>query len=154
MSWKNYFIVSALLIFTYSCGISHTKDSIDHSELNIDLFTSIPEKIDGCSCLFSSTKELYENNEYIFASNYDSLGFISINKEMTILKLVSSGRDQFSFGDYDHIDIFKNENYIVTVEMKYKESSGEETWIDTGAITVENNKGEKITTSFYGECGC
>lgn len=156
-SRMKYYFVSAFFVFAVSCGIQKPEGNSKHNsneEIGISPLSTFPEEIDGCSCAFSASKEQYEKNIYIFASNYDSLGFMTLNNERQILRLRDSGRDEFSFGDYDHTDIFENENYIVTVDMKYKESSGDETWINTGTITVENKNGDKKSTKLFGECGC
>lgn len=132
------------------------EDSMNNEPIQDNTLTTsgnMPEDIDGCSCYFSETEELFESNLYFFASDYDSSGFIWIDNEWVKLKLQSSGRQPDTFGDYDHVDIYVNEFYKVTADIRYKNSSGDETWINTGTITIETD-GDKTVKEFVGECGC
>jgi uncharacterized protein YgiB involved in biofilm formation len=74
--------------------------------------------------------------------------------QLTKLNLVSTTRQPNTFGDYDHIDIYRSKLFKVTVNIKYKNSSGDETWRNGGTITVETNEGKKVTKKFVGKCGC
>jgi hypothetical protein len=122
--------------------------------LSLDHFKKVPEDIEGCSCYFSETEGKFKSNEYLFAANFDSVAYISLGKKLLKLKLLSTGRNPNTFGDKDHVDIYRNNNYKITVDIKYKKSTGEETWWNIGTITVEALDGRKIVKSFVGECGC
>ena len=130
------------------------KESSTIADLSISDFKGIPEDIEGCSCYFSETDQKFKNGEYVFAANFDSIGFISINNKLIKLKLTSTGREPNTFGDNDHKDIYNSELYKVTLDIKYKSSNGEETWWNDGTITVESKEGQKVTKKFVGECGC
>lgn len=121
---------------------------------SIDTFKDFPAEIDGCSCYFSPNQQSFRKQEYLYVASFDSIAFISINKKMIKLKLISTTRELETFGDADHVDIFFNDNFKVTVDTKYKKSTGEETWFNTGTITIETKDGRKATKIFYGECGC
>lgn len=124
------------------------------TELSLDDFKGIPDEIDGCSCYFSETDQKFKDEEYLFAAGFDSTGFVSVNKKLVKLKLVSTEREPNTFGDHDHIDVYNSELYKVIVDIKYKKSSGDEVWWNDGTVTIESNHGEKITKKFVGECGC
>lgn len=124
------------------------------SKLLLNDFKGIPDEIDGCSCYFSETKNKFKNGEYLFATGFDSIGFVSVANKRVKLKLVSSERKPTDFGDYDHLDIYHSELYEVTVDIKYKDSNGDETWWNEGIVTIESKDGYKISKKFVGECGC
>ncbi len=132
---------------------NHQKEVVEFTPLELDNF-GFPEDIEGCSCYFSKNKKMFENNEYFFVANYDSLAHIMVNKKLINLKLELSTREPNSFGDYDHKEIYKNDIYTVTVNIVYKESSGYETWLNEGTIIVDTKDGQHLKHSIFGECGC
>lgn len=123
-------------------------------KLSLDNFKDIPDELDGCACYFSETDRKFKNKEYLFAADFDSIGFVSVDNKLVKLKLVSTGREPNTFGDNDHIDIYNSKLYKVTVDIKYKNSNGDETWWNDGTITIESKDGQKMTKKFVGECGC
>ena len=70
------------------------------------------------------------------------------------MKLISTGRERNSFGDYDHVDVYKTDNYDVILDVKYLKHEGDEGWLNTGTITVESKDGLKEIIKFVGGCGC
>ena len=121
---------------------------------SIDTFKKFPDEIDGCSCYFSPTQESFQQRQYFYVANFDSAAFVSIDKKLITLKLTSTTREPNSFGDYDRVDMYTSKDYKVVVDIKFKKQSGDETWFNTGTITIEDKKGRKISRTFYGECGC
>jgi len=154
---SNYKLFTIIgLFFLFSCN-GQSKKSVENTstfKLSLDDFKGIPDEVNGCACYFSETENKFKKEEYLFAAGFDSIGFVSVNNKIIKLKLVSTGRAPDTFGDIDHIDIYKTDNYKVTVDIKYKNSNGEETWWNDGTITIENKDGEKLTKKFVGECGC
>ncbi len=130
-------------------GIDTTKMS-----LKISSFKKVPAEIEGCGCYFSADKEKYKQKQYLFAATYDSVAYIMVDQKLIRLKMLSTTRKPDTFGDYDHIEIYSSENYKVTVDIKYKKESGDETWTNTGTITIESKQGQKEVKKFFGECGC
>jgi len=124
------------------------------SKILLDHFKGIPKGIDGCACYFSASDQKFKNKEYLFAAGFDSTGFVSVNNKLVKLKLVSTEKKPDSFGNYDHIDIYNSDSYKITVDIKYKKSSGDETWWNEGTVTIETKDGEKFVKTFVGECGC
>lgn len=172
-------IILATVLFLFSCNLNKEKTNspintptVDNKQqsigditqetetssttlnLSLDDFKGIPEEIDGCSCYFSETDQKFENQEYLFVANFDSTGFVSVDKKLVKLKLISTEREPNTFGEDDHIDIYNSEHYNVTVDIKYKKSSGDETWWNDGTVTIESKDGQKLTKNFVGECGC
>lgn len=131
-----------------------TQKPLDTSQLSLDNFKGIPDEVLGCACYFSETDQKFKKNEYLFAASFDSVGYVFVENRPVKLKLVSTGREPNSFGDDDHIDIYQSEHYIVTVDIKYIKSNGDETWWNNGMITIESKDGQKLSKKFVGECGC
>ena len=127
---------------------------VDTARKGLEHFKGLPPTIEGCSCYFSATEDRYRQQEYLFAAGFDSTAFISVEGGMVKLRLVSTTRKAGTFGDYDHTDVYRSDRYTVTVAMEYKGTSGDETWKNSGTITVEETGGHKTVERFVGECGC
>lgn len=132
---------------------NNQEESVEMKPLELENF-GFPDDIQGCSCYFSKSKKMFENDEYFFVANYDSLAHIKVDEKMIDLKLEMSTREPNSFGDYDHKEIYTNDIYTVTVNIVYKKSSGYETWLNEGTIIVETKDGQHYKHSIFGECGC
>ena len=126
---------------------------VEMKSLELNNF-GFPEDIQGCSCYFSKSNKLFEENEYFFVADYDSLAHIMVNNKLIDLKLKMSNREPNSFGDYDRKEIYTNDIYTVTLKIVYKESSGYETWLNEGTIKVSTKDGQHYEHSIFGECGC
>lgn len=126
----------------------------DSQPITIQPFSKFPSEIDGCSCYFSLNEKAFNQKEYIIVTNLDSLAFMTINNQLTKLKLIKSSAEPHAFTDFDHIEVFGNKDYNVTIDIKYKKSTDLEVWIDEGTITITRKDGQKLVTKFYGECGC
>jgi hypothetical protein len=122
--------------------------------ITVQNFSKYPDDIDGCSCYFSSNEKAFNQKQYIIATNLDSLAFMTINNQKTKLKLTSSGAEPNTFTNFNHVEVFGNKDYKVTIDIKYKKSTDSEVWIDEGTITITRKDGQKLLTKFYGECGC
>lgn len=151
---KGFIFVSGLLFLIVCGGPMNEKDVTAAHPFSLNSFNNIPPEIDGCSCYFSDTEEKFKQREYIFAAEFDSAGFISIDNKLVKLNLVSTTRKQGEFGNYDHTDVYGTDQYKVTIDIKYKKTTGEETWWNKGTITIENKDGQKIINKCVGECGC
>jgi hypothetical protein len=133
------------------------KKIIEHlrePKISLDNFTEIPKEIEGCSCFYSESEEKNLKNEYLFVAGFDSTAFISIDNKLLKLKLVSTGREPHTFGDYDHTDIYTTNNYDIKLDIKYLKQEGDEGWLNTGTITIQSKDGLKETIKFFGGCGC
>jgi hypothetical protein len=136
------------------------REESPRSKIILDSFTDIPDEIQGCSCFYSESEEQNLMDEYFFVAGFDSTAFISIDNKLLKLKLVSTGRERHSFGDYDHTDVYKTDNYLITLDIKYlrregnEEDEEDEGWWNNGTITIQRKDGLKETIKFFGGCGC
>lgn len=145
-------------------SLSITKERIAPAvkpKRTLDNFTDVPEEIEGCACYYAESEERYRQSEYLFVAGFDSVAFISINDKKLKLKLVSTGREPHSLGDYDHVDIYRADGYDVTVDIKHVEEEGDsvsqeedESWYTNGTITIQSESGKKDEIRFFGSCGC
>ncbi len=113
-----------------------------------------PDEIGGCTCYFSRSKQLFDQQRYAFASSMDSIAILSINNHPEKLRLVRTSRVPDTFINYDYKEWYKNENYRVTVTTITDTISGDETWSNHGTVRIESKDGQTIEESFFGECGC
>jgi hypothetical protein len=126
----------------------------------LDNFTDVPEEIEGCSCYYSESEQMYRQSEYLFVAGFDSTAFVSIDNSKLRLKLVSTEREPLSFGDYDHVDVYTTDGYEITLDIKYLEeetdstTEEDESWSTSGTITIQSEGGLKETIKFFGSCGC
>jgi hypothetical protein len=183
-SWKSferneetYLIVFAVVAISFSSCRPDTTNresaSIDSLSISkkattganrkriLDNFTDVPEEIEGCACYYSESEGKYGAAEYFFVAGFDSVAFMSINNTKLKLKLVSTGREPLSFGDYDYIDVYRTEGYDVTLDIKYVEEERDsvsqeedESWYTNGTITIQSGDGKREEIIFFGSCGC
>ena len=135
---------------------SKLKPKITQTGINLTVLKEIPKEIDGCSCIFSETENKFKAQEYLIATNLDSIAYISINHNIIKLKLIEKKIDSNSKDDDNLIEIFANEKYKATIEVKKDKTKkvGDEVWWNIGSIKIENKNGESQTKKFVGECGC
>lgn len=151
------FLFSAIIcLLLSSCWhMNEPKEKkLEAQPITIQPFSQFPSEIDGCSCYFSYTEKAFKQRQYIIVTNLDSLAFMTIDNQQTKLKLISSGAEPNTFTNFNHVEVFGNKNYKVTIDIKYKKSIDSEVWIDEGTITITRKDGQKLLTKFYGECGC
>lgn len=148
-------VIICLLLFSSCWYMNEPKvDKPEVQPLTIQSFSQFPSEIDGCSCYFSSNEKAFNQKQYIIVTNLDSLAFMTINNIQTKLKLIKSSAEANTFTDFNHVEVFGNKEYKVTIDIKYKKSTDSEVWIDEGTITITRKDGQKLVTKFYGECGC
>jgi hypothetical protein len=152
---KHLFLLLIILIFS-ACKNEKAENNLNNSNFTLNSFKKLPKEIDGCSCVFSKNEKEYQQNEFIFASNFDSIGFVSINNEIIKLKLKSRIYKPNTTENEDYTCIYEVGNYKITVEIKADKTKkyADESWWNKGLITIENKKGEKTTQKFIGESGC
>lgn len=152
-----FFLVLGIFIFS-ACKNEKTESNtkINDTKLTLNSFKKLPKEIDGCSCIFSKNEKDYEKNEFIFASNFDSIAFVSVNNKIIKLKLTSRFYKPNTVENEDYTCKYSTEEYKITIEIEADETKkyADESWWNKGLITIENKKGEKITQKFIGESGC
>ncbi|MDN3676332.1 hypothetical protein QWY90_03290 [Flavobacterium paronense] len=144
------FIIIGILFFTFSSCKN------EKTEFSINSFRKLPKEIEGCTCIFSKTEKDYEQKEYVFASNFDSIAFVSINNKIIKLKLKSRVCKPNTVENEDYTCKYETEEYKVTIEIKADKTKkdADESWWNKGVISIENKNGEKVTQEFIGESGC
>ena len=149
MSHMKYIITGILFFAFSSCKKEKT-------ELTINSFKKLPKEIEGCTCIFSKTEKDYELKEYVFASNFDSIAFVSINNTIIKLKLKNKVYKPNTVENEDYTCKYETEEYKVTIEIKAdtNKPDSDETWWNKGLLIIENKDGRKITQEFVGESGC
>ena len=139
-----------------SVEIDYSKSKKIETELNITDLGDIAMEIDGCSCFFSETETKYKSEIYLIATNLDSIAYISLNEKSMKLYLVERKFDKYSKNDENYTEIFANEKFKATLEVKIDNTKkrGDEVWWNTGSIKVEDENGKIQIKKFIGECGC
>ncbi|MDO5510668.1 MAG: hypothetical protein Q4F57_08225 [Weeksellaceae bacterium] len=120
------------------------------SNLQLDIMTEFPEKIDGCSCYYSKDSLQFAKGEYIYFHNMDSLSIISINGQLEEFQRASSHKTDSTHSTHR----YKSGVYSMQVDEGFHRQSGYEVWLMTGVISLEDTLGNHHLESFYGECGC
>jgi len=152
------FLTAVTLTFLFACGQRNSDKSAtqttsikpDELTLSIDTFSTFPPEIDGCSCYFSNDSTEFKKGEYIYMNDYAQTSFLKINGVLTKFT-------QTDFKEVDSLNVkakYKSDHYEMTIESKDGIQNGDETWLKTGTIKLTNKKGETVTKTFYGECGC
>jgi hypothetical protein len=119
------------------------KDTID---FELQTFGDIPSEIDGCGCYFFLSKKEEADKKYLFANDFASVAFVSINGKIKKFNLAEhkEGSD---------IYLYHSDKFVLKIEISKRTSKGEETSIVEGVLTL--SVGDKvIRKNFVGSCGC
>lgn len=105
---------------------------------------------------FQKNEKEYAENNFVFASNFDSIAFVSINNKIVKLKLTSRTYTPNTVENEDYTCEYEAKDYKVTIKIKADKTKkdAEESWWNKGFILTENKNGEKIKQDFIGESGC
>ena len=157
--YKIKYLVFSLCILIFSaCKNEKTGniEKVNDTEFTLNSFKKLPKEIDGCSCIFSKNEKEYAENNFVFASNFDSIAFVSINNKIVKLKLKSRTYKPNTVENEDYTCKYETKEYKVTIEIKADKTKkdAEESWWNKGLISIENKNGEKIAQDFIGESGC
>lgn len=127
------------------------KDSVDkpNEQIIIDTFTKFPPEIDGCACSFSNNNVEFQKKKYVFVNDYGDVAFVSINGVMTQFE----HKKQEILSSKHSIDIYANDNYEITIDIKQIGQKGE-TWQQKGILKIKSMTGKEVIKNIYGECGC
>lgn len=141
-----------------SVDIEHfkLKDKVLETEIKLTSLKEIPKEIDGCACVYSETEKKFKAEEYLIATNIDSIAFISINGKITKLKLVERKTQPNPNDNKDYIDTFESGKFKVTIKVRADKTKKEEyeSWWSIGTIKIEDENGKSQTKEIIGECGC
>jgi len=120
------------------------------TSLRFETFTQFPKDIYGCSCYFSKDSSDFKKKKYIFLDNFEDIAYVKFKSKM--VRLTRTKTEEFS--DFSIKTGYTNKEFDLVIKIYEGNSSGEETWMNFGEITLTTKSGERITTKFYGECGC
>lgn len=153
-----YLVFSICILMFSACKNENTENitKVNGTKFTLNSFKKLPKEIDGCSCIFSKTEKEYEQNDYVFTSNFDSIAYVSINNKILKLKLTSRIYKPNAVENEDYTCKYETEEYKVTIEIEADKTKkyADESWWNKGLITIENKKGEKLSQKFIGESGC
>jgi hypothetical protein len=111
----------------------------------LNRFTILPKEIDGCTCYFYLSKKDEEEKKYIFAEDFATPGYASINGKMEKFDLVSFKNNTFY--------IYSNHIYTLRIDFKKKVDTGSEAFNVEGLLTLTHNNiviVQKHVIGFYG----
>jgi hypothetical protein len=158
MCHLKYLVFGVCLFLCSGCKNENTESTskIIDTPFTLNSFTTLPEEIEGCSCIFSKNEEEYKQDKFVFVSNFDSIAFVSINNKITKLKLTSRVYKPNTAENEDYTCKYDAKEFKVTIEIKADttKKDGYESWWNKGLIIIEHNSGKKITQEFVGQSGC
>lgn len=156
MSNLKYLIFYISFILFSACKNQEKETDVNDTKFTLNSFKTIPQEIDGCSCIFSKTEKEYEQNNYIFVSNFDSIAFVSINNKILKLKLTNRIYKSNTAENENYICKYETEEYKITIEIEADKTKKhtDESWWNKGSITIDNKSDKIITQEFIGESGC
>ncbi len=149
-------IVFTAIVLCFSCGgpannnaanTDSTANAVNQADsvINLTSFSSIPDSLAGCSCIFSESENKYNANSYLYFDDLGTVCLISIDNKIVVLKPVKIT---------EVISEFANDEYTAYIQNKKNIGSGAESATMTGELVVKNKKGAIITKKVYGVCGC
>lgn len=153
-----YLFFSLCILMFSACKNEKTRniEKVSKTEFTLNSFKKLPKEIDGCSCIFSKNEREYAKNNFVFASNFDSIAFVSINNKIVKLKLTNRTYKPNTVENKDYTCEYEAKEYKVTINIKADKTQkdAEESWWNNGFILIENKNGKKIKQNFIGESGC
>jgi hypothetical protein len=161
MKFKNSpFIISFIILLACQPEIHDGDKNIIHSDsgnssssLNIDTFTEIPQDIAGCSCYYSNDSTEFVQSKYIYVSDFNELSYVKINGKLLQFKQTKLNRKN----DGTLEITARHNNYEMFITVKNISGEGEqeeERSREAGTLTIKDDKGNSVSKSFYGMCGC
>ncbi|MFP5042561.1 hypothetical protein [Parasediminibacterium sp. JCM 36343] len=148
--------LTLLLSFVYGHGkkqyLNNKQQPLTNKEfkITIDVFSTFPPEIDGCSCCFSNNAKEFKKKQYMYLNDFAQISFLKINGVLTKFMQTSYRK----MNKTTTIAKAKSKNYELAIEIKTTMPSGEEASLCTGIIIITDKKGNKVVKEFYGECGC
>jgi hypothetical protein len=122
------------------------------TSFSLDNFNESFDDINGPTCVFAETEKDYENKKFLFVSNFDSIGYISVNHKILRLELIERKYKAKTTENEDYLCVYKGMKYKVSLHITVDNTKeyNDESWWNKGELTIENDNGEKITKNFIG----
>lgn len=117
----------------------------------VQTFKDIPSEILDCSCLFSSSKDTYESQQYIYADD-NSIEFAQL--------IISNKTEKFKSTSYKRttdnhfIKTWENDRYKVIFDIIENDDENEQTETKGTLIVTDKTSGLNSKTPIYGLCAC
>ena len=147
---KRFLFCSYICLLCFSCHPEKDRSS----SAKLTSFKGLPPQLVGCSCYFSASEKEFNREHYIFASDLDSVAYVSISRKLITLKLIGTTREPNIMDERDYQNTYTDGIYTVVVTIHFKEHTGDEAWWNTGEISLFFKNVAVDKKIFSGECGC
>jgi len=146
---KLFYISLGICFMMIACG-KDKPDTQKQKTITIDSFTDLPGEIDGCSCVFSEDSVSYAKGLYIYGNDFAETSFMKIDgKLVRLMETEHSKPDSLTTISKSEGAGYKVEisaTIIHTTDLEYNEMKG--------SITIKSSRGQAVTKTIYGACGC
>lgn len=109
-----------------------------------------PQDIEGCSCYFSSSREEFVKQNYLYVDDYQRKAYVKLKDQLHILSFKHLNPEATTML---HIEA-QNKQVNVVLQAELVEKGEIETALYQGTLTATDRKGNTTTQEVYGECGC
>ncbi len=148
-----FFALAALFLSLLAASCNNTSNANqENAAISIGTFTEFPEDVIGCSSYVSNDTAQFQNREYIYVSDLNSVAYMKINDELLRFEL----QDSSQTGETTSTSVYANDKYEITFDQVDGEQSGYETVYISGSITItdKTNETKSAKAFFFGEFGC
>ena len=121
----------------------------DSTALKFSAF-AYPQDIEGCSCYFSSSREEFVKQNYLYVDDYQRKAYVKLKDQLHILSFKHLNPEATTML---HIEA-QNKQVNVVLQAELVEKGEIETALYQGTLTATDRKGNTTTQEVYGECGC
>ncbi|SFT16003.1 hypothetical protein SAMN05660206_11639 [Sphingobacterium wenxiniae] len=152
---QNSLILFAIALLFGSCNFTDRTDKKTENtndkdnDIVLQIFTELPDAIDGCACLFAEDNKAFKKGEYLYADNMQTVGFVKIDGEMLQVTLDESDNSS----DVEIQTTGKNEDIEVKLDIR-KSDQLDYQGSYFGTLEVKTTDGRKYKKTIFGECGC
>lgn len=151
------FLIVLSLCYLGACGQTDgNKKNIQAGDIKnaketitMETFSDFPPEIIGCSCYFSNDSIEFKQGEYIYMKDFSQTSFLKINGVLTKFT-----QTELNINGATTIAKAKSDQFEMTIEINDGAPSDYEVSQKTGVIKLSDQKGNSITKTFFGECGC
>ena len=127
--------------------ITSDSNTQKHTDIELEVFTTLPKEIDGCGCYFYLSEKDKQEGKYMCVNDFANLAFVLVNGKLEKFELTEHKENS-------NIYLYANKAFDLKIEITKKESGGEETSKVEGIIIVKTKEGQKLEKTFIGFCGC
>lgn len=110
-----------------------------------------PSSVSGCSCYFSSSREEFVKQNYLYVDDYQKEAYVNVNGKEVRIPL-KKAKDYLPTSTL--LIEAENKEYKLKLEGRVVEEGEIETMLYRATLTLENSQKQKIQIPLYGECGC